>query len=643
MYPVSQAVINQFIAGGAEKVTLTITPTNSSAFTVSTGNLKSFKLDRYCCANHFEIGSAIASEIDFVLENTNGQYDSIRFEGAEVYATMSLGTTSIPLGYFTIDNSPRKLSTITLTALDRMVQLDKKANVTFPCSVAVLINTICTNCHVTLGTAVTSTYQVKEPTTEVTYRQLLQWACQILGCNAYFDWQGYLKIETYQTLPAITLDKSVRFKSDVYENANTITGVQYENNLAGTQGYVIDISSNEIIDDPTIISSIYNVIGGFTWYPFECTAKSFPFLYPMDAVYVTDNKGNTITSVLTNTTYILNKNNIYKAIGETTTEKGYATLNPLTSTEIKIIQQLSEETAEDVVDERTQMIIDMNNTIANSLGLYVIEVQTQSGTIFYYCDNTTLASSSIIYTFGSNGFAWTDDWNDGDPTWHYGFTRDGNAIVNILSAYKVTADQLSVTGAITFSDLDSSTQNTISTASTTASSANTKVSNLLYTGTTYIDGSKIMTGTVTANQINATNLHVSSANIDGTITADEVVVTNGSISEANNAMVMEYGGAGSGTVSIDSNGDIGITTADGEVNIRGIEVNISAVYPGTDINLTGDVNITGDLSITGTQSGSYSGTFDGDAELDHLICYDYGTKLPNPQTREEGSIFFLIT
>ena len=53
--------------------------------------------------------------------------------------------------------------------------------------------------------------------------------------------------------------------------------------------------------------------------------------------------------------------------------------------------------------------------------------------------------------------------------------------------------------------------------------------------TTTINGGKITTGTITADQIDATNLHVSSANIDGAITATSLVIKNAQNLELLNA------------------------------------------------------------------------------------------------------------
>ncbi len=84
-----------------------------------------------------------------------------------------------------------------------------------------------------------------------------------------------------------------------------------------------------------------------------------------------------------------------------------------------------------------------------------------------------------------------------------------------IAAKSISADKLNLTGAITFSDLDANAQNSINTANSNASTAITaagnaqaaangavqKVAAWEYPGSTYIDGSKIMTGTVMATKL----------------------------------------------------------------------------------------------------------------------------------------------
>lgn len=84
-----------------------------------------------------------------------------------------------------------------------------------------------------------------------------------------------------------------------------------------------------------------------------------------------------------------------------------------------------------------------------------------------------------------------------------------------IAAKSISADKLNLTGAITFGDLDANAQNSINTANSNASTAITaagnaqaaangavqKVSAWEYPNSTYIDGSKIMTGTVMATKL----------------------------------------------------------------------------------------------------------------------------------------------
>ena len=84
-----------------------------------------------------------------------------------------------------------------------------------------------------------------------------------------------------------------------------------------------------------------------------------------------------------------------------------------------------------------------------------------------------------------------------------------------IAANSISADKLNLTGAITFGDLDADAQNSINTANSNAINAITaagnaqtaangavqKVSAWQYPGSTYIDGSKIMTGTVMATNL----------------------------------------------------------------------------------------------------------------------------------------------
>ena len=72
----------------------------------------------------------------------------------------------------------------------------------------------------------------------------------------------------------------------------------------------------------------------------------------------------------------------------------------------------------------------------------------------------------------------------------------------------IDADRLNLTGAITFSDLSSSVQNDINDSYSMAEDAQSAVGRWTYGGSTYIDGTQIMTGTVTASTLEGGEIYL---------------------------------------------------------------------------------------------------------------------------------------
>lgn len=117
-------------------------------------------------------------------------------------------------------------------------------------------------------------------------------------------------------------------------------------------------------------------------------------------------------------------------------------------TQSKRVSQLAKritETKKDLtaeMDSRQEFLLLFNETIAASMGFYTTCVEDENGAVIQYMhDKPLLEESGTIYTKGINGFAWTNDgWNNGNPLWEYGFDKNGNAILNQIYAYTLTAD-----------------------------------------------------------------------------------------------------------------------------------------------------------------------------------------------------------
>ena len=419
-------------------------------------------VNRYCVSGkNIEIGSAIASELTVTLDNSDGRFNDIKFEGAELY--VKVGTKKwdayrwenaknyyVPFGYFTVDEVPRKTKRITLSALDRMVLFDKtvdRSKLTFPITVAALLRKICQVCNVHLKTdpetLTNSTLSIPKPfeSADLTYRQLLSWIAEITGTCAFIDWEGKLVLKWYEETGEV-LNLSDRFDSDLHENEIKLSGIvitdENEEHTSGTTDYALKISGNELIqaEHETVADNLYVKLNGFTYTPFSASLKPMPHLYPLDIVTYVDKDNKTHKTIITNYTFTINKNTSVEGNGETQTQKGYAESNPLTAKEKGIIKKLQEETNSEL-NNRVQTVLAFNELINSSMGFYYTSVQNSDGTTkFYLHDKPALVDSKTIYTRNLNGYAYTNDGWKGDQTvWTSGVDKDGNAIFNKVSAY----------------------------------------------------------------------------------------------------------------------------------------------------------------------------------------------------------------
>lgn len=470
MYKVSQEVKNLFNKNYIQVADITVNGVNES-FSIAENEIVqgSLSIDRYSVSNSkIEVGSAVAAELTLKLKNDDGKYDNTVFEGAEVFVKIGIKKWDahrwenavihwIPCGYFTIDEPPRALSIITISALDRMILFDKTVDISklsFPMTVADLLNKICTICGVTLATDITrlpnKDYQITAypEGQDLTYRTLLQWCAALTGTCAFMNYDGNLELKWYEQTD-LTISPSERYNSDMQENDVTITGIYFKDAanteyIAGTDDYCLDLSSNGLLQDnvQVVLDTLYVSLKGFSYRPYTATIKSAPYIYPMDMIHYEDAKGEVHDTIITNVTFGMNLSTSIAGKGETTQKQKYSQSGGLTKQQATILEKLREN-LDKAMTAKEQAQLELNRLLSNSLGLNIVTIPQDDGTqVYYFCDGETLESSNIIYTFKANGFAWTKSWNEGNPVWKYGFSKDGNAIYNMLAAYKISTEYL---------------------------------------------------------------------------------------------------------------------------------------------------------------------------------------------------------
>nr|DAK97518.1 MAG TPA: hypothetical protein [Caudoviricetes sp.] len=383
MVNVSQDIIKSFNEGNKQTALIEVTA-GSKTFAITDADIiqGGLKIDRYCVTNSkIEVGSAVASELSLKLRNYDGKFNDVSFEGAVlnvkigihaantselgkfilgksvlgfakglgnfILGTGRLGDYSVdtevywvPCGLFIVDTPPRKLSTISISALDYMVLFDREVNasaLSFPIHVDALIQKICSICNVTLATDVSvlpnhyfSIGGLPDTNQTLTYRQLLQWCAQLTGTCAFMDGSGRLVLKWYEQT-GVTITASERYSSDMLENDITITGFTCDDGngntyLSGTADYTLDLSDCGFLTNAYegVLKELQTARGGFAYRPYNATIKSAPYLFPLDMIRYKDKDGVVHDTIVTNVTLALNCNTAISGAGETVTSFSYA-------------------------------------------------------------------------------------------------------------------------------------------------------------------------------------------------------------------------------------------------------------------------------------------------------------------------------
>lgn len=191
---------------------------------------------------------------------------------------------------------------------------------------------------------------------------------------------------------------------------------------------------------------------------------------------------------------------------------------------------------------------------------------------------------------------------------------NGTTVINgnNITTGTISANRLDLTGAITFSDLSSSVRNDINDAYTMAEDAQDTVGGWVYPGTTYIDGGRIMTGTVSASTLEAGEIYL----LDSGGRRAGSFILEGASSYSGRKVTIE-----SGAVEMSAQyGDVYLSSGDGTY----IHVSNRVTIGNTDL-----VPNTDDSAYCGRSGQRWSAVYAATAEivtsdrnLKHSITYD---------------------
>lgn len=428
-------------------------------------------------ANTIPLGVALSRNVQLEIMNDDDHLSNYDFFGAKIrlYLTFELSYTTekIEYGTFTVTQPETYGNVVTIVGHDDMYKADKSysTSLTFPATAKSVLIDSCDTCGILIGNSnfLHNDFQIPTmPSSEYTHRQIIGFIAMLACGNARIDRTGHLQIMTYDfnynsgnvhnltdynTLTNDTNDvqvTGVQMTRTVKKVTTDEEGNENEEDVeetvkVGADSYILSLE-NPLVKghEETLVSWVYDKFKTVTFRGFTMDYISYPIAEFMDKIKVTDWKGKSFYSVLTDVNFVF--------FGYTTlqnsAESPMRNQSNYTSSEQKALIQ-----GKELVDrEKTNREIAMkklSETLKSGSGLYSTEEKQPDGSSIYYLhDKRSLAESRNVIKLTSDAIGFS---TDGGKNYPYGFTITGEMITRLLYAEGIDADYIN-SGAITVKD-----------------------------------------------------------------------------------------------------------------------------------------------------------------------------------------------
>ena len=428
-------------------------------------------------ANTIPLGVALSRNVQLEIMNDDDHLSDYDFFGAKIrlYLTFELSSTieKIEYGTFTVTQPETYGSVVTIVGYDDMYKADKtySTTLTFPATAKSVLIDSCDTCGILIGNSnfLHNDFQIPTmPSSEYTHRQIIGFIAMIACGNARIDRTGHLQIMTYDfnydsgnvhdltdynTLTNDTNDvqiTGVQMTKTVTKTTTDEDGNENEEDVEelvkyGSDGYVLEIENPLVAGhEETLVSWIYERFKDVTFRGFTMDYISYPIAEFGDKIKITDWRGKSFYSVLTDVNFVF--------FGYTTlknsAESPMRNQSNYTSSEQKALIQ-GKELVEREKTNREIAVKKLNDTLKNSSGMYsTAEKQPDGSTIYYLHDKPTIAESQNVIKLTAEAIGFS---TDGGKNYPYGFTITGEMITRLLYAEGINADYIN-TGALTVKD-----------------------------------------------------------------------------------------------------------------------------------------------------------------------------------------------
>ena len=486
----------------------TITLKNKKEIPIPMMDLREYKINEATSASgKFEIGAAVIKEYKITLDNSEEQYDDCDFEGANIQAVIGLkladGTwEDLKKGQYRVYTAIFGETTLQITAYDEMIYFDRpysECTLSYPATIRDIVLDACRHCQVDCESSSIEmgNYIVKtKPKGSITYRDVISYCAQIMGCYARinhlgrlaFGWYDFSTIGsgdldggifdtasqekylsgdeadggtfdnyssgyTYDSGTFVDMDAYHHFYDLYNKSINgtdiNVTGIQItakkdntdKKHLYGTNTYALEIKDNPLIQTDSmqqVAKHIGDKIINKPFRPMSISVQGNPAIEAGDVAVVSPKTTSSYTTVITDTTFSLFAAQSISSTAETPTAKTFTHYGAAT----KLLEAARNYTDQEM-SAYDLVVQQMSQLAANTLGFHETKIIQDDGSVIVYRhDKPKLSESKIVYKSGIDGFFVTKNYTGKDSTtvWKAGFDSDGNAALNILSVIGIHWD-----------------------------------------------------------------------------------------------------------------------------------------------------------------------------------------------------------
>lgn len=462
MKSITNSAIVEKIKGTGRTFTISIKVGNNTFSTVK--SLKQSTI--FASGQKLSVGETVSSFIEAEINDCKQSLANY-----EIEPTLYIDGYGIPLGIFKVEapSNADGSGTQKITAYDRMSETSKYTyKATGLTSAKSTFSAICTTCgYIAITTGLTDATIDDSKLDGLTCREALGLVAGVLGKNCIVTTDGKFKMVGYSTVSESTCKISIDsldtldFPSQAstidYFNVVVDDETAYKSGTGNSGLNLVNRLFTSITQTSSILTALKSSVGGDGYYPakfkqlngdprIECgdvikvehrdiltgvvTADYVPVMS-----LILDYDGGVTVSIEAyppETEFLMSLSDKID-FSNASNDKKFEDVNN------KIDESVRE--AGNFIEVKTNAVAELNKVISNSLGLYQTQIEGTGGDIKYYFHNKpTLASSTYIVTMTDSGFASTNSWNNGNPSWTYGITKDGNAIFNYLVAEKISAN-----------------------------------------------------------------------------------------------------------------------------------------------------------------------------------------------------------